>query len=198
MTAAFCSPPSPACSAFAAFRWLRADAGAGRREVRGREDRRRMARAADAAAIRDPAQARHRAAGLQPAAQGASQGHLRLRRLRPAAVLPPRPSSRAAPAGRASINRSTTRVGTHRGPHLRACCAPRCIAAAAAAISAMSSTTVRSPPGLRYCMDGFALVFNPARRRRPDPSLFEARQLLPGPAIVPRSPDRGFLFKYLK
>ena len=69
------------------FRWLRAEPAQGRREIRGREDRRRMARATDAAAIRDPAQARHRAAVVEPAAEGAPQGHLRLRRLRPAAVL---------------------------------------------------------------------------------------------------------------
>ena len=71
----------------AAFRWLRATPAQRRREIRDRKDRRGMARAADAAAIRDPAQARHRAAGLEPAPQGEAQGHLRLRRLRPAAVL---------------------------------------------------------------------------------------------------------------
>ena len=71
----------------AAFRWLRTTPGASRREIRGRKDRRRMARAADAAAIRNPAQARHRTAGIEPAPEGKAQGHLRLRRLRPAAVL---------------------------------------------------------------------------------------------------------------
>ena len=46
------------------------------------------------------------------AAQRAPRGHLRLRRLRPAAVRCPTPSSRAAPAGRASTSRSPTRSAT--------------------------------------------------------------------------------------
>ena len=46
----------------------------------------------------------------------------------------------------------------------RACSArgPRCIAAAAAGIWAMCSTTARRRPGLRYCMNGVAMVFIPA------------------------------------
>ena len=62
-------------------------------------------------------------------------------------------------------------VGTHRGQLASAWCGRRCIAAAAAAISAMSSTTARKPTGLRYCMNGVALTFKPAaaheRRRGP-------------------------------
>ena len=59
--------------------------------------------------------------------------------------LPPRPSSRAAPAGPASTSRCRTRSASARIPR-SAWCAPKCTAAAAAAISATSSTTARSRP----------------------------------------------------
>ena len=45
-----------------------------------------MARTAHAAAVRNPAQAGHRAAGFEPAPERKTQGHLRLCRVRPAAV----------------------------------------------------------------------------------------------------------------
>ena len=72
-----------------------------------------------------------------------------------------RPSSTAAPAGRASTSRSTARSAPG-GQRLLHDAAPKCIARAAAAISATSSTTGRSPPGLRYCMNGVAMKFRAA------------------------------------
>src|SRR5260370_20231525 len=52
------------------------------------------------------------------------------------------------------------------------------------------------PTGLRYCMDGFALVFHPAA---PSATLFRpsAPANVARSAIVPRSFDRGFLFNIL-
>ena len=63
-------------------------------------------------------------------------------------------------AGRVSGSRSTTPSPRGRLRH-RHYPVPRFIAAAAAGIRAMSSTTVRQPTGLRYCINGLALTFTP-------------------------------------
>ena len=49
------------------------------------------------------------------------------------------------------------------------------------------------PTGLRYCIDGFGLVFHPAAAV----GLLNGSRpaIVARPAIVPRSSDRGFLFK---
>ena len=68
-----------------------------------------MAQQADPGAVPGAARARHRARRHQPARQAVRPRRLSLRRLRPAAVRRRTPSSTAAPAGRASGRRSTTR-----------------------------------------------------------------------------------------
>ena len=49
----------------------------------------------------------------------------------------------------------------HRRTAATAWCAPKCIAAAAAAISATCSRTARRRPHLRYCINGVAMNFQP-------------------------------------
>ncbi len=76
------------------------------------QKRRRMEAPAFARGVQRAAPSRHRAALHEPAQQREARGHLRLRRLRPAAALHPRPSSKAAPAGRASFKPLPNAVAT--------------------------------------------------------------------------------------
>ena len=180
----------------AAFRWLRATPAQAAGEIRGRKDRRGMARAADAAAIRNPAQGGHRAPGLEPAAR---RSIARASSPAPAATCrcsPRRPSSKAAPAGRASISRSRTPSARPKTAP-SACCAPKSTAAAAAAISATSSTTGRSRPAcatawtaLRWCFIRRAPSAEPDRFPTGSRTLLRPA-IVARPAIVPRSSDRG-------
>ena len=123
--------------------------------------RRRMAQAAHARAVPDHAQARHRDAGK-----------LRADCTRSA------PARFAAPAcdqplfvvqaqvrkrhRLAELQRSDARRGRDEPTAATAWCATKCIAAAAAAISAMCSMMGRRRPHLRYCINGVALKFEPA------------------------------------
>ena len=76
-----------------------------------------------------------------------------------------------------------------------ACCVPKSTAAAAAAISATSSTMGRNRP---VCATAWTVLpWCSTRRRRRPPDQFRPA-IVARPAIVPRSLDRGFLFNRLK
>ena len=119
-----------------------------RTRAHGREDlsrhphRRRVAQDPDPRAIPHHARARHRAAGKLRAEFREALRHLHLRGLRPEAV---RIEEEIRKRHRlAELQRSRSRARSRRrATAATAWCAPRCIAAAAAAISAMSFRTAR-------------------------------------------------------
>ena len=140
----------------AAPAWNRARAADGAFPLRAH--RRRMAQAADRCRIRRAARAWHRAPLHLAAQRRAPRRHLRLRRLRPAALFlrdQIRQRHRLAELLRPDRGRHRHLGGQH-PVHDRA---PRSIAPIAADISAMSSRTAPQPTGLRYCMNGVALHF---------------------------------------
>ena len=104
---------------------------------------------------------------------------------------PRRRNSKAAPAGRASISRlKMPSARTKTEPW--ACCAPKFIAAAAAAISDTSSTTGRSPPACAIAWTVSRWCFT---RRPPRQAEQWHRQLLPARQMCPGPRTGAFLFK---
>ena len=77
-----------------------------------------------------------------------------------------------------------------RRPHIWDGCGPRCIAADAAAISAMSSTTGRSRPACAIAWTAMLWCSIRRRRRRADFATW-LPAIVARPAIVPRPLDRG-------
>src|SRR6266481_10214033 len=106
-----------------------------------------------------------------------------------------RRNSKAAPAGRVSTSRSKTPSARPRTEPSE-CCAPKFTAAVAAAISVTSSTTGRSRPACATALTASRWYSVRLRHRRPDSWIYRPA-IVARPAIVPRSSDRGFLFKYL-
>ena len=200
MTAVSCSRLSPVCLALPPSAGCALRPAQRRGEIRDRKDRCGMARAADAAAIRDPAQAGHRAPGLEPAAQGASQGHLRLRRLRPAAVLlgdEIRERHRLAEL----LSAAGKRRRQDRGPHLRD----------AADRNSLPPLRRPSRPRLRRraeadrpaLLHGRLCAGVSSGRARPSANadlrgtgFARCPAIVARPAIVPRSSDRGFCLSH--
>ena len=133
--------------------------------------------------------------GIEPAQPREAQGHVRLRRLRPAAVLLRDQISKAAPAGRASTSRCRTRSA----PRPTARCswrAPRCIAAAAAAISAMCSRTGRADrPALLHERRGAEV--RAGGGRRPDGAAHPAKSCrMPADPARPDPGQRSILISH--
>src|SRR6266404_4674381 len=108
---------------------------------------------------------------------------------------PRRRNSRAAPAGRVFISRSTMPSARPKTAPL-GCCGLKFTAAAAAAISVTSLMTGRSRPACATAWTALRWSSIRPRRRRPDYGLRSA--IVARSAIVPRSSDRGFSFKYLR
>ena len=113
-----------------------------------------------ARAVRRPSARRNRASIHQPSPARVATGNVRLRRVQPQSILLGRQSSRATPVGRASGRRSTRQSARRRITPSASRASPSS-AGDAAGIRAMCSTMVRSQTGLRYCINGVALVFRP-------------------------------------
>jgi len=130
--------------------------------------------------------------GFEPTAQGASQGYLRLRRVRPAAVSPRRRNSKAAPVGQVFYQPLENAVGKTEDRTLRDVAPPKFTAAVCGGPS-------RSPLRRRAEADRPALLHgrlcacipSGPGHRRPDCSIHRPA-IVARPAIVPRSSDRGF------
>src|SRR6266849_5851871 len=108
---------------------------------------------------------------------------------------PRRRNSKAAPAGRVFTSRSKTPSAKPKTAPSGSC-APKFTAAVAAAISVTSSTTGRSRPACATALTASRWYSVRLRHRRPDSWIYRPA-IVARPAIVPRSSDRGFLFKYL-
>ena len=200
MTAVSCSPPSPACLA------LPRSAGCAISPAQASEKFEVEKTDAEWRAQLTPQQYEilRKEGTERPDRARCSRSIARASSPAPAATCrcsPRRRNLKAAPAGRASTSRSRTPSARPKTAP-SGCCAPKFIAAAAAAISVTSSTMGRSRPACATAWTALRCCFirrASTCRSQPESTSLEhafARQLLPARQMCPGPWTGAFLFKH--